>query len=131
MLTAYLDALVKAIENGYYPNGYEDLTEEEKSLLKYVDKCLYEENEKISDACSHYMLLILELASKIDTDEELTTEEVNIRKEKILDGFNQNDREKIEFFGYACINTMGIYSEERIQERKLRKKGNDNNDKNK
>ena len=125
MLTAYLDALVKAIENGYYPNGYEDLTEEEKSLLKYVDKCLYEEDEKISDACSHYMLLILELASKIDTDEELTTEEVNVRKEKILDGFNQDDKEKIEFFGYACINTMGIYSEERIQERKLRKKGND------
>lgn len=125
MLTAYLDALVKAIENGYYPNGYEDLTEEEKSLLKYVDKCLYEEDEKISDACSHYMLLILELASKIDTDEELTTEEVNVRKEKILDGFNQDDKEKIEFFGYACINTMGIYSEERVQERKLRKKGND------
>lgn len=125
MLTFYLDALARAVGNGYYPDGYEDLSEEEKKLLKYVDKCLYEEDEKISDACSHYMLLILELASKMDTDEELTTEEVNIRKEKILDGFNQDDKEKIEFFGYACINTMGIYSEERVQERKLRKKGND------
>ena len=30
MLTFYLNALARAVGNGYYPDGYEDLTEEEK-----------------------------------------------------------------------------------------------------
>ena len=34
----------------------------------------------------------------------------------------RNDEEKqiIDSFGYACINTLGIYSEEEVQKRKLK-----------
>lgn len=67
------------------------------------------------------MLFILELSSKIGTDEESTAEEVSLKKEMLLSGFNKEDKEKIESFMYSCIQTMGIYSEEKKQERKLKK----------
>lgn len=48
---------------GYNPE-YENLSEEEKNYLNYVDKCLYENDEKFSDACVKSMFLILEVFSK-------------------------------------------------------------------
>lgn len=105
---------------GYNPE-YENLSEEEKNYLDYVDKCLYDSDEKFSDACLEAMLLILEVFSKIDTDKELTNEDIILKKEKIMFKFNQEEKDKIESFMFACIQTIGIYSEERIQERKIDK----------
>lgn len=107
----------------HYGNNpeYENLSEEEKNYLDYVDECLSEKDEKFSDACAKAMFLILETSSKIGTDEELTNEEVVLKKEIILSGFGQKDKERLESFMYACVQTMGIYSEERIKARKLSK----------
>lgn len=105
---------------GYNPE-YEKLSEEEKFYLDYIDKCLYESEEKFSDACVKSMLLILEVFSKIDTDEELTDKDINFKKQKIIFEFSQEEKDKIESFMLACIQTIGIYSEEKIQERKANK----------
>lgn len=102
---------------GYYPE-YVNLTEEEKKYMDFVNKCLNETNDKFSDACTRSMLFILEITSKMGTCEELTNEELAVKKEQLLSDFGLEDRQKLESFMYACIQTMGIYSEERIQERK-------------
>ncbi len=107
--------------NYQYNSEYENLSEEEKSYLDYIDKCLYESDEKFSDACVKSMFLILEVFSKIGTDEELTNEEITLKKGKIIFEFSQEEKDRIESFMYACIQTIGIYSEERIKERKSNK----------
>ena len=105
---------------GYNPE-YENLSEEKKNYLDYVDKCLYESDEKFSNACKKSMFLILEVFSKIGTDEELTDKDIALQKKKIMFEFSQEEKDKIESFMYACIQTIGIYSEEKIQERKSKK----------
>lgn len=115
-----MSPLLNKFHYGYNPE-YENLSEEEKACMDYVDKCLNETDEKFSGACTKIMLFILEISSKMNTDEELTYEEIFLKKEKILNGFNEEDKDKIELFMYACIQTVGIYSEERIQERKQEK----------
>lgn len=107
--------------NYEYNSEYQNLSEEEKNYLDYVDKCLYESDKKFSDACVKTMFLILEAFSKMDTNEELTNEDITLKKKKIIFEFNQEEKDRIELFMYACIQTIGIYSEERIQERKLNK----------
>lgn len=102
-----------------YNPEYSNLSEEEKRYVDFVDDCLKETNEEFSDACTRAMLFILDSASKLGTEEELTKEEAIVQKEKLLSGFNQEDKEKLETFMYACIQIMGIYSEERIEERKM------------
>ncbi len=121
---------------GYNPE-YENLNDEEKKYMDYVDECLNDIDEKFSNACTKAMLLILETSSKMDTEEELTNKEIIMQKEKLLSEFNQEDKDRIESFMYACIQTMGIYSEERIEERRqvknkalIKKHKNDNNHKN-
>ena len=106
---------------GFNPE-YANLSEEEKNYLDYVDKCLYESDEKFSDACVKSMFLILEVFSKIGTDEELADEDITFKKEKIIFEFNPEEKDKIESFMFACIQIIGIYSEERIQERKTKKR---------
>lgn len=105
---------------GYNPE-YENLSEEEKYYFDYVNKCLYESNEKFSNACLQSMLLILQVFSKIGTDEELTDEDITLKKEMLLSEFIKDDRDRLELFMYACIQTIGIYNEERIQERRSNK----------
>jgi len=105
---------------GYNPE-YENLSEEEKNYLDFVDKCLYEGDEKFRNACVESMFLILEVFSKIGTDEELTDGDITFKKEKIIFEFSQEEKDRIESFMFACIQTIGIYSEERVQERKTRK----------
>lgn len=104
-----------------YNFEYANLSEEEKNYLDYIDKCLYESDEKFSDACVKSMFLILEVFSKIGTDEEFTDEYITLKKEKIIFEFSQEEKDRIESFMYACIQTIGIYSEEKIQERKSKK----------
>lgn len=108
---------------GYNPE-YENLSEEEKNCLDYVDECLIDKDEKFSNACTDAMFLVLETITKLGTNEELASEEVLLKKEKILLDFNQEVKERLETFMYACIQTVGIYSEERIKERKLSRENN-------
>lgn len=103
---------------GYNPE-YENLSEEEKKLLDYIDECLSETDKKFSEACTRIMLLLLEVLSKMNTDEELTDEEIFLREEKILTGFRKEDKDRLELFLYACIQTMGIYNKERQDEKSL------------
>ena len=107
--------------NYEYNSEYSNLSEEEKGYVNFVDECLKETDEKISDAYTRAMIFILDAASKLGTDEELTKEETTLQKEILLSGFSGKDKEKIETFMYACIQIMGIYSEERIAERKMAK----------
>ena len=108
-----------------YNSEYENLSDEEKAYMDYVDKCMMSDDEMFSNAVTRIMLLILEVSSKMGTPKELTDEEVRMQKQTILAPFSEEDKQKLESFMYAVIQTMGIYSEERVTERKLKKKGND------
>ncbi len=113
--------MILKLYNYKYISEYENLSDEEKVYMDYVDMCLNDPNEKFCDACSKAMLLILKIISKIDIEEELSNEDIALEKEQLLSEFNQEDKERIESFMYACIQTVGIYSEERVQERNLTK----------
>ena len=110
--------------NYEYNSEYKNLSDEEKKYIDYVDECLKETDEKFSDACTKAMLFILEASNRLGTDKELTNEEATLRKEEVLNGFNQEDKDRLELFMYACIQTMGIYSEESIEKRKTKEKQN-------
>ncbi len=99
-----------------YNSENRNLSEEEKAYINYVDKCLIDTDERFCDACTRAMFYILESVNKMGTEEELTKEEIALQKEKILSGFSQEDKERLELFMYACIQTIGIYSEERNEE---------------
>ncbi len=118
--------MILKLYNYKYISEYENLSDEEKVYMDYVDMCLNDPNEKFCDACSKAMLLILKIISKIDIEEELSNEEIALEKEQLLSEFNQEDKERIESFMYACIQTVGIYSEERVQERRQEKDKNYN-----
>ena len=107
--------------NYEYNSEYKNLSDEEKKYIDYVDECLKETDEKFSDACTKAMLFILDASNRLGTDKELTNEEATKEKEDVLNGFNQEDKNRLELFMYACIQVMGIYSEERITERKMAK----------
>ena len=107
--------------NYEYNSEYKNLSDEEKKYIDYVDECLKETDEKFSDACTKAMLFILEASNRLGTDKELTNEEATLQKEEVLNGFNQEDKDRLELFMYACIQIIGIYSEERIQERREQK----------
>ncbi len=115
-----LSFLLNQLDYGYNPE-YENLSEEEKAYLDYVDECLKDNDPKFCNACTEAMLFLLDAASKLGTEEELTEEEALSQKKQLLAPFNQNDQERLEYFMYACVQTMGIYSEERIAERKQNK----------
>ena len=107
--------------NYEYNSEYKNLSDEEKKYIDYVDECLKETDEKFSDACTKAMLFILDASNRLGTDKELTNEEATLQKEEVLNGFNQEDKDRLELFMYACIQIIGIYSEERIQERREQK----------
>ena len=100
---------------------YYNLDEKEKSNVDYFNKCLMDPDDNFRDACTEVMFLMLELIQKINSGEELSNEEIQKRKEFILEGFSDEDKNRLELFMYTCIQSMGIYSEESKQERKLRK----------
>ena len=104
---------------------YCNLTEEEKMYVDYSRDCLFNESEVIMDACGKMQLLLLEVCSKLNTEEEIPQDELIIRINEIYSGLSKEDKETVESFLYACIQTIGIYSEEAVKERKLKKKGND------
>ena len=89
--------------NYEYNSEYKNLSDEEKKYIDYVDECLKETDEKFSDACTKAMLFILDASNRLGTDKELTNEEATLQKEEVLNGFNQEDKDRLELFMYACI----------------------------
>ena len=104
-----------------YNSEYENLDDEERANLDYFEECLEAEDDKFQTACTNLMLMVLEILSKMGTPEEMTDEQVKADKETILHGFTESDKQKLESFLYSCIQCVGIYSDERIKERKQRK----------
>ena len=108
-----------------YDPEYENLSDEERMYLDYTKKCLFYEEEVIMEACSKMQMLLLEASSKLNTEEEITEQELISRMNEIYSGLSIEEKEKVESFVYACIQCMGIYSEEAKKQRRLKKKGND------
>ena len=126
-----LNSLVAAMGGGsYYPYDYSDLSPEEAAEMKFIDNCLFGCSERISDACSKIQLLILEYASRFNND-TMSDEEFFSKKHAITKDLSSEEKDIRDIFGRAVFDTMGIYSEERVAERQLKKKGNDNNVKSK
>lgn len=115
------------ISGSYNDPEYYNLSKEEKENLQFVDKCLFSEDKRISDASFHMMMLLLEIKEEID---KYDPEEIQERKDSICKDLTEEETIMMDKFLLACINTMGIYSEESKQERKLtrEKKGKINNE---
>ena len=96
---------------------YNNLNEEEKFYLDYMDSCLQSENERINNACFEAMLLVM----KLSDDPDAEPEDVHSRIEAIKSTLDEKDRGIIDDFLIACINSMGVFSEERVQERRLKR----------
>ena len=120
MRSSYL-YLLSMLTHNYYPNdGYESLTEEEKLYMDATYKMLYDEDEKIKDASTKMMFLILRAYSSQGSNTEMSQDEVELEKAKIMDSLSDDEKKLIEAFGYACIHTICIYSEEAKKEREIR-----------
>ena len=112
---------ILGIYNRFDNQGYyNELDGEEKGYMDYVNNCLFNSDEKISTACSKMMLLILKAYSSLKDNEDICDEEIQSEKNLIYSDLNDEEKEIVDSFGHACINTIGIYSEESINQRKLR-----------
>jgi len=98
---------------------YFNLTEEEKSDLDYMNQCIFSENEKINNASFHIMMMLIELS---DDPDKYEPEDIQIKKEEIYKGLTPEEISIMEKSVISCINCMGIYSDDRVQERKLNKR---------
>jgi len=103
--------------SGYKNPEYYNLTLEEKADMDFVDCCLYGENEKISNASSKIMFLVMEYSARSE-DNLMTDEEFFSRKFEITKELSEEEKDIIDCFGRSLINSMGIYSEEKILKRK-------------
>ncbi len=108
----------------YYPD-YSDLDEEERRKMEFVDECLFWSDEKVQNASSEIQLLILEYISRFN-DNPMSDEEFFSKKYEIIKDLSDDEKDIIDEFGRSVFETMGIYSEEEVAKRQLRKKGNDN-----
>ena len=110
----------------YLDYDYSDLTEEEKAYLNYYDECLFNENKSISDASFKMQMLILEFIERSNAGNEMTDEEINKRKKEIFKDLTEEEIQIVNNFGYACTVVKGMFSEERREERKLKKELKEN-----
>ena len=108
----------------YNDYDYSELTSEEKQYLDFYDSCLFGSSENIRYASSKMQMLILECLARLNTENEMTTEEINAKKEEIYKDLTFEEQDIVNTFGYACSQVIGIFSEERKSERKLLKRGN-------
>ena len=100
---------------------YNNLTDEEKEDMKFVDCCLFGDNEKISDSSTKIMFLILDYSASLE-DKPMSDEEFILKRDTILNDLSEDEQEIIIQFTSSLINTIGIYSEERVEERKQKRK---------
>ena len=110
------------IASNYNESEYYNLSDEEKKNYDYMNSCLFSENKNISDASFYIMMLLLKISENPDIYEP---EDIHDEMDKIFEGLNASELETMNKFIPSCINSMGIYSEEAKQERKLRKERND------
>ena len=115
-------ASMYAMLGSYNDPEYYNLSKEERQNLDYMDSCIASENKNISDAAFKTMMLLIELS--VDPN-KYQPEELHEVQEKILEGLSSEEISIINKFIPACINSMGIYSEESKQERRLRRERND------
>ncbi len=106
--------------SGYNNPEYDNLSDQEKQDIDFVDKCLYKSYDKISEASSKIMFLILEYFLNYE-DNPMSDQEFFLKKHKIMNGLSQEEMDIINQFGSSFINTFGIYSEEKVLERKLKR----------
>ena len=105
----------------YSGYDYSDLTEEEKAYLNFYDECLFNSSEKISNASSKMQMLILEFIARSEAGNQMTVDEVIMRKQEIMNGLTEKEIQTVYTFGYACSRVVGIFSEERKEERRLKR----------
>lgn len=111
--------LIESI-SGYNNPEYSNLSDQEKRNMDFVDKCLYQSDDKISKASSEIMFLILEYFLNYD-NKPMSDDVFFLKKHKIMNGLSEEEMDIINEFGRSFINTLGIYSEERVLERKLKR----------
>ena len=104
---------------------YYNLTEEEKANLDFVDSYLNNEDKRISDAAFYIMLLVIEISNEPDKYEP---EDIGARLDEIRKDLSKEEIIMMDKYMLACINSMGIYSEERKKERLLKRKEMNNNE---
>ena len=112
----------------YGDYDYSKLTEEEKMYLDYYNDCIFNSDKKIKDASFKMQMLILEFLSRLDKENEMSDIEISERKQNIFEGLTQVEIDIIDAFGYACSQVVGIFSEEKKQQRELKKERNDKNE---
>ena len=101
---------------------YVNLSDEEKANLAFLDSCFQSKNTKIRDASFSTMLLLAELNAQPD---KYVPEEIHSKIEEIQKDLNEEEIAIMNNFMITCTSSMGVYSEKRVQERKLKMKGND------
>ena len=94
------------------------LNEEEKINLDFMDKCIFSDNQIINNASFQVMMLLIKLSNNIDS---YSFEDVQKEKNKIYEQLNEEEKIIMDNFMISCINSMGIYSEESIKKRHLKK----------
>lgn len=114
-----INSLIESI-SGYNNPEYSNLSDQEKQNMDFVDKCLYQNDDKISKASSEIMFLILEYFLNYD-NKPMSDDVFFLKKHKIMNGLSEEEMDIINEFGRSFINTLGIYSEERVLERKLKR----------
>jgi len=120
MRASYLYLLSMLTNHSYRNNDYEELNDEEKLYLDSTNKMLFHESENIKNASFRIMLLSLKVCSSLGTDDELSQEEIDAERDEIKKDLNEEEKDLLEAFEWACIQTIGIYSEEAKRNRELR-----------
>ena len=105
---------------GNYGNDpeYFNLTDEEKNNLDFIDSCIYSEDERINKASFNIMMMIMELSAEPD---KYQPEEISEKLNEIYKDLSSEEIEDMGKFMLCVINSMGIYSEEAKEERKLKR----------
>lgn len=114
-----ISSLISSV-TGYNNPEYDNLSDQEKQDIDFVDKCLYQSNDKISEASTKIMFLILEYFLNYE-NEPMSDQEFFIKKNRIMKSLSKKEMDIINQFGSSLINTLGIYSEDRVLERKLKR----------
>jgi len=107
-----------ALGGSFNEPEYANLSDEEKANLDFMDSCIYNEDERISKASFYVMLLLIELSAEPDKYEP---EEIGAKLELIYKDLKPEEVKTMTKFELACIKSMGVYSEERKQERQLKR----------
>ncbi len=109
----------------YGDSEYYNLTDEEKNNFDFVNECINSDNPRINNAAFYIMMLVLKLS---EDPAKYEPEDVHEELVKIKEGLTKEEQTTVDKLLFACIQTLGIYSEEAKQERKLKKERMKNNE---